>query len=330
MCTKAPATVDYETDNRGRYLDELEICLKRFNGALTNTMNSYRDLMTAFDKMGQVFGNLAGDLKPEVKDPIVAMRDGMRDLKDKGAFVTFNSDIHEGTINVLDPLRVDLKKAQKSLEDLKVKQKDYDALRNKIEKKEKEYAKKDKPLKESETYKKDNEKLSKSKMTYESKRESFEREVTNLKTQTGNTLLTSMNNYLHCTATFAGYLEATMNTYRTDMDGEGKTYPGSRSIKMDVLKQEAERRSVTRRNQNSQRRTSGMYPTDNTAAPAINSSEAVRSASRKENSVSHLSHPSANSGRRNSSAASSRSGGEKPYPADEPRNPLISQTEQNN
>lgn len=284
MCTKTPSTVDYETDNRGHYLEELESCLKRFNGALTMTMNSYRDLLSAFDKMAQVFGNLAGDLKPEVKDPIIAMRDGMRDLKDKGPFVTFNSDVHEGTISVLDPLRVDLKKAQKSLTELKSKQKDYDSIRAKVENKEKEYAKKDKPLKDSESYKKDVEKRNKAKIAYESKREGFEKEIASLKSLTESVLLTSMNNYLHCTSTFAGYLEATMDAYRTDIDAEGKKLGGAREIKMDRVKQDAERRSVTMRRKSAM---NSQPSTPQASATFHNEENGNRSPAKSKNSSHH-------------------------------------------
>lgn len=244
LCSSIPATVDYETSTRASYVSDLEKSLKKFDGALTATMNSYRSLLTAFDQVAQVYGNIAGTCSDAVRKPIIEFRDGMRDLKDKGPFVTFNAEIHKGTIKSIEPLRADLKKVQKSLDDLKARQKEYDSVRYSLEKKEKDYAKKDKPLASSSQYKKDLVKRDKRKLAYETKRKAFELEVSSLQRQTETLLLGSLNSYLHCTATFCGQLEVTMSGYRTDMLSQDSAPVAT---KMDELKEKAEMESVSRR-----------------------------------------------------------------------------------
>lgn len=285
MCTNAPSTVDHETTSRSHYLDELDTCLKSFDGALATTMNSYRALLSAFDKMAQVYGNLAGSLSPPVRDPIVAMRNGMRDMKDSGPFVSFNADMHDGTIKVFAPVRSDLKSAQKSLTELKSRQREYDGLRNTIEKKEKEYAKKDKPLTGSTTYKADVAKRDKSKGDYETRRQLFETQVNALKQHTERVLLGSMNNYLHCTASLCGYLEATVTGYRTDINEEGAPVEGSnaaRAVKLDELREDARQQSVTRRRQ---------MATNTVAACTANANANNTSVISNVNNISSTFHP---------------------------------------
>lgn len=246
MCTKAPETVDYETNNQIKFMQDLEQSLKKFSGALSTTMNSYRELLQAFDQVAQIFSNLAAGCSAAVRQPVIAFRDGMRDMKDKGPYLAFNSDINTGTVKAIDPIRDELKKVQKSLEDLKSKQRDYDSVRYRLEQTEKKYSDKDKPLSSSESYKKDSVKRDKCKAAYETKRDSFAVEVGQLQRHTENTIIKAMNNYLHCTSTFCGYLDATMESFRTDnVNGQ---YPGDNS-RLDKMKAEAEKESSYRRSQ---------------------------------------------------------------------------------
>ncbi|KAK7201328.1 BAR domain containing protein [Novymonas esmeraldas] len=263
LCASVPATVDTDTNTRALYLTDLEKCMKNFNESLASTMNSYRTLLSAFDQVAQVYGNIAQECGGEVRKPVDEFRDGMRDLKDKGGFETFNREIHSGTINVMEPVKVDLKKALKSYKNLKAKQKEYDTVRYNLEQTEKSYAKKDKPLAASGTYKKTLGKREKSKSSYEASRDAFGEEVQALQATTKSVLLQSLNNYLHCTAAFCGQLEATMNGYRTDVDRRGSTTFTNNS--MDKLKERAEAESTVRRAARKSQ-ASVLYPSDKDAA----------------------------------------------------------------
>lgn len=148
-CTGAPKTVDVETDSRITYIQELEKSVKAFNSNMTLTMNNYRQLLTTFDSVAQLYGNATAYFSPEVREPINAFRDGMRDMKDKGPFNALNHDLHTSTLAVLDPVKNELKKVEKAIEVLKDKQKKYDAIRYKLEKTEKKYAKSTKPISEN-------------------------------------------------------------------------------------------------------------------------------------------------------------------------------------
>lgn len=217
MCTKAPATVDCETGKLHTFVDELDGSFKRFNSALTLTMTSFRDLLTAFDQIAQAYGNIGSYCSPAVKDSVFAFRDGMRDSKDKGPFVAFNAEVHAGSISIFDSVKAELKKAQKSCQELKSKQKDYDSRRNEIEKKERTYAKKDKPLQSSESYQKNITKRDTAKAVYEEKRLQYETDVAALKAHSEQTILGSMNNYIRCVSTLSQYIDANMTLYRTNL-----------------------------------------------------------------------------------------------------------------
>ncbi|KAI5684717.1 hypothetical protein MNV84_05029 [Leishmania braziliensis] len=265
LCASVPATVDTDMNTRALYLEDLDKCMKNFSDSLTTTMNSYRNLLTAFDQVGQVYGNVAQECGNEVRKLVDEFRDGMRDLKDKGGFETFNREIHSGTISVMEPVKVSLKKAVKSLKSLKVKQKEYDTVRYELEKTETSYAKKSKPLSESKNYKKTLEKRDKMKESYDISREAFGEEVKALQATTKSVLLESLNNYLHCTAAFCGQLEVTMNGYRTDLDQDGcTTFANDR---MDQLKEKAEAESMTRR---SQRKSETLHPYQAGSNAALN------------------------------------------------------------
>ncbi|AYU80062.1 Flabarin [Leishmania donovani] len=247
LCASIPATVDTDTNTRALYLDDLDKCMKNFNSALASTMNAYQNLLTAFDQVAQVYGNVAQECGDEVRKPVGEFRDGMRDLKDKGGFETFNHEIHVGTIAVMEPVKLDLKKALKSLKFLRLKQKEYDTVRYELEQTEKSYAKKNKPLVASNSYKKTLAKRDKVKASYDASREAFGDEMNALQATTKSVLLQSLNNYLHCTAAFCGQLEATMDGYRTDVDHHGSTTFAN--DQMDKLKEKAEAESMARRAQ---------------------------------------------------------------------------------
>ncbi|KAG5501523.1 hypothetical protein JKF63_03352 [Porcisia hertigi] len=245
LCVSIPATVDTDTNTRGLYLSDLEVCMKNFSEAITSTMNSYRSLLTAFDQVAQVYGNISQHCGNEARKQITEFRDGMRDLKDKGGFDTFNNEIHRGTIAVMGSVNADLKKADKSYSVLKSKRKEYDAIRFKLDMIEKSYAKKNKPLTLSNEYKKTVLRRDKAKASYESHRETFGNEIKALQASTKDILLQSLNNYLHCTATFCGQLETTMSSYRTDVDNNGTTR--FTNTNMDALKEKAMAESFERR-----------------------------------------------------------------------------------
>lgn len=295
LCASAPATVDTDTNSRGLFLNDLDKCMKNFNEALTSTMNSYRGLLTAFDQVAQVYGNIAQQCSDEARKPVGEFREGMRNLKDKGGFETFNSEIHSGTIAVMDPVKRDLKKALKSYKSLHSKQKEYDSVRFKLEKTEKSYAKKDKPLAESGGYKKTLAKRDKSKSAYEKSRDDFAEEVAALQLTTKSVLLQSLNNYLHCTATFCGQLEATMNGYRTDVDTYGAT--AIHNTNMDRLKERAEAESTARRAKRQSAAASQVYPTEGDSKSSPNKHPNVPATAdddfypKKENVSSENAHP---------------------------------------
>ncbi|KPA81034.1 putative mitochondrial hypothetical protein [Leptomonas pyrrhocoris] len=240
LCGSAPETVDTDLNLHGAYLTDLDKCMKKFNEALTSTMNAYRNLLTAFDQVGQVYGNVAQTCSKEVSGPVREFRDGMRDLKDKGGFETFNSEIHGGTTAAMEPIKQGLKHAMKSYKDVKARQKEYDTVRYSLDQKEKSYSKKDKPLTESKDYQKNVLKREKTKEVFEARRSEFGQEIEALQKTTDSLLLRSLNNYLHCTASFCGQLEATMNSYRTDTNGSGSQKMSS----MDKLKKQAQARST--------------------------------------------------------------------------------------
>ncbi|CBZ28273.1 conserved hypothetical protein [Leishmania mexicana MHOM/GT/2001/U1103] len=247
LCASIPATVDTDTNTRALYLDDLDKCMKNFNSSLASTMNAYQNLLTAFDQVAQVYGNVAQECGDEVRKSVGEFRDGIRDLKDKGGFETFNHEIHVGTIAVMEPVKLDLKKALKSLKCLRLKQKEYDTVRYELEQTEKSYAKQSKPLAASSSYKKTLAKRDKAKASYDASRQAFGEEVNTLQATTKSVLLQSLNNYLHCTAAFCGQLEATMDGYRTDVDHSGSTT--FTNDQMDKLKEKAEAESMARRSQ---------------------------------------------------------------------------------
>lgn len=258
LCASVPATVDTDLNLHGAYLTDLDKCMKKFNEALAATMNAYRNLLTAFDQVGQVYGNVAQTCSTEVNGPVKEFRDGMRELKDRGGFETFNQEIHDGTMAALDPIRQDLKAAMKSYKDVKARQKEYDTVRYDLDKTEKSYSKKEKPLSESKGYQKNLEKREKTKEVFEAKREAFIQEIEALQNSTDKQLMRSLNNYLHCTATFCGQLEATMSGYRTDMNNGS----AQNMTSMDRLKEKAQVESSTRQAKrgstlNSQRHSQG-------------------------------------------------------------------------
>ncbi|KAG5499322.1 hypothetical protein JIQ42_04139 [Leishmania sp. Namibia] len=266
LCASIPETVDTDTNTRHLYLEDLDKCMKSFNDALTSTMNAYRNLLTSFDQVAQVYGNVAQECGDEVRKPVGEFRDGMRDLKDKGGFEVFNREIFAGTISVMEPVRVDLKKALKSFKNLKSKQKEYDSVRYDLEQTEKSYAKKNKSLSGSSSYKKTRGKRDKAKASFEQSREAFGQEVKALQATTKSVLLQSLNNYLHCTAAFCGQLEATMNGYRTDVDSQGSTTFANNH--MDELKEKAEAESMMRRSIR-KREASLLYHTESDSRPNV-------------------------------------------------------------
>jgi hypothetical protein len=257
LCASVPATVDTDLNQHGAYLTDLDKCMKRFNEALTATMNAYRNLLSAFDQVGQVYGNVAQTCSNEVNGPVKEFRDGMRELKDTGGFETFNREIHDGTMAALDPLKQNLKSAMKSFKEVRACQKDYDTVRYNLDKVEKSYAKKEKPLSESKSYQNNLAKREKKKEAFEARREAFIQEIEALQNSTDALVMRSLNNYLHCTATFCGQLEAIMTGYRTDT-----AHGGARNTSMDRLKEKAQIESSTRQAKrssamNSQRHSQG-------------------------------------------------------------------------
>lgn len=242
LCASVPATVDTDLNQHSAYLSDLDKCMKTFNDALTATMNAYRNLLSAFDQVGQVYGNVAQTCSNEVNGPVKEFRDGMRDLKDKGGFETFNREIHDGAMATLDPIKQDPKKAMKTLKEVKACQKEYDAVRYDLDKTEKSYSKKEKPLGESKGYQKNMAKREKKKEVFDAKRAQFSQEIESLQNSTDSRLLSSLNHYLHSTATFCGQLEATMTGYRTD-NNRGSA---ANMTSMDRLKEKAQAESSSR------------------------------------------------------------------------------------
>lgn len=216
MCTKPPATVDLETDQRTTYVEELKKSFKSFNLALTATVDAYRQLLVSFNSVAESYSSLALNCDDSARMPVANFHKSIQELRATGPFVAFDSELHSGTIAVMDPLREELKRVEKTMSGVASKKKDYDAVRYKLEQKEKEYAKKNKPLTESEAYKKDQAKREKAKVTYEARREALAIEVRNLQTNVQSVLISSMNSYLRSTATFSGCIENIMNCLRTD------------------------------------------------------------------------------------------------------------------
>ncbi|GET89824.1 hypothetical protein, conserved [Leishmania tarentolae] len=264
LCASIPETVDTDTSARALYLDDLDKCMKNFSSSLTSTMNSYRNLLSAFDQVAQVYGNVSQECGEEARKTVGEFRDGMRDLKDRGGFDTFNQEIHVGTIRVMEPVNTNLKKALKSLKNLRAKQKEYDTVRYELEQTEKSYAKKNKPLKDSSSYKKTLAKRDKAKVSYEASRDAFGKEVDALQATTKSVLLQSLNNYLHCTAAFCGHLEATMDGYRTDVDHNGSTTFSNNQ--MDKLREKAKAESTARRSKRKNEASTMCLSTNNIAS----------------------------------------------------------------
>ncbi|KPI89862.1 hypothetical protein ABL78_1031 [Leptomonas seymouri] len=240
LCASIPVTSDTDLSLQGTYLTDLDNCMKSFNDSITATLNAYRNLLTAFDHVGQVFGNVAHTCSKEVDNEVKGFRNGMRDMKDTGGFETFNNEIHEGSAAVLDPVRQGLKSAKKSYKEVKARQKEYDTVRYELDKTEKSYSKKQKSLTESKGYRKNMAKREKVKELYEARRSAFNQEIEALQHTTDSLLLRSLNNYLHSTAAFCGQLEALMTSYRTDINGS----QGQKLTSMDKLKKEAQDRSA--------------------------------------------------------------------------------------
>lgn len=269
LCGSVPATVDTELNLHGAYLTDLDKCMKTFNDALTATLNAYRNLLSVFDQVGQVYGNIAQTCSDEVNNSVKEFRDGMRELKDKGGFETFNREIHEGAIDTMNPIKVALRSAMKAYKEVRARQKDYDTVRYNLEKTEKSYAKKDKPLSENKDYQKNMVKRDKTKQIFDAKRDDFEQEINALQKAADAQLLCSLNNYLHCTATFCGQLEVTMAGYRTDTNGSSE----QRAMGVDRLKEKAQVESSVRqakRNSNvsSQHYSQGHGAASNVSDPA--------------------------------------------------------------
>lgn len=271
LCASVPATVDTDLNQHSAYLTDLDKCMKTFNDALTATMNAYRNLLTAFDQVGQVYGNVAQTCSNEVNGPVKEFRDGMRELKDKGGFETFNREIHDGAMAAMDPIKQDLKKAMKTLKEVKAKQKEYDTVRYDLDKTEKSYSKKEKPLTDSKGYQKNLAKREKTKEAFDAKRAQFSQEVENLQNSTDARLLSSLNHYLHCTATFCGQLDATMSGYRTDTNG-GST---NNMTSMDRLKEKARAESSTRQAKRSSAINSQRHSQSQGRPAASNASDAA-------------------------------------------------------
>uniref|UniRef100_A0A0A9W5F2 Protein translocase subunit SecA n=1 Tax=Lygus hesperus TaxID=30085 RepID=A0A0A9W5F2_LYGHE len=185
---------------------------------MTMTMNSYRQLLSSFDSVAQLYGNVTAHFTPKVRDPINSFRDGMRDLKDKGPFNELNKELHSTTLAVLTPIKSELKKVQASVDNYKEKRKNYDNVRYKLEQLEKKYAKNTKPVSEDKSYQKYLVRRDKCKVEYERSKAIVERDVTVLKANSENAFLASMNYYLHSSAKFCNFLKNTMNHYRVNKD----------------------------------------------------------------------------------------------------------------
>ncbi|CAD2215429.1 hypothetical protein AGDE_05048 [Angomonas deanei] len=288
-CKSSDTTVDFETEKSAAYMNQVNNAYKAFTNNITKTQKAFQELLTALDHSGQTYANMAQSSADPNKDPILEFRDGMREIKESGPFLTFNSELHEGTISVFDGPKADLdalKKASKALSD---KKKKYDSLRAKCENMEKSYAKKNKPLSGDSDYKKNTEKRDTAKADYEDARDKFTKDADDLKGRINNTLHTSMNNYIHTTAVLCGYLETTLNGYRTDIR---KT--NSRSTEMEKLKERAVKESTTRR---ARLNPTTDYPNQPPAKPAFSSTT--------DNSAANPLNP-ANSSKKNSVASTKK------------------------
>lgn len=234
-------TGDPETDDRQTYIKELQSGMKNFNASIKETMDAYRSLLSTLEKISMSYNTIANHCSNYVKKPVSEFRDGMRALKETGGFVEFDKAVHTGTVAVMEPISQLLKDSQKSLDELKSKKKSYDSHRSKVEKMENNYAKKNKSLAGSSSYEKECKKRDSSQAEYEKKKQQFTSQVERMKQDIDYTLLSSMNNYLHSTATFCGYLEHVMNGFRTDNGSNDHTSA------LEALKRKAESESMSRR-----------------------------------------------------------------------------------
>lgn len=215
-------TIDYETNARSQYLADLDGTLKKFDHALVSTMNSYRDLLVAYDQVGQFLGSVAGTSGENVKQPIFHTRDCLREMKDKGPYVALNTSFHKGVNPAIANIKTELKKVNASLDELKKSQKEYDSIRAKVEKREAEAAKKGTALTTNADYKKDSAKRDTAKKNYETKKANFDNIMHKFQDTVDKTLTSAMNFYLHSNASMCEYMQVRLTTLRTNGSSDTK------------------------------------------------------------------------------------------------------------
>nr|ANQ44606.1 flabarin [Paratrypanosoma confusum] len=220
LCDSPPQTVDHTVAEQRQYIDDVKAAFKGFDMAMTNTMNAYRDLLSALEKVGTVFASMAENVKSvEVRHPVQEFAEGMRKLKESTAFLNFNEDMHNGVSNTLIPLREEIKTLDKQCKDVEKTKEAYDQHRYNVEKKEKKYTKSNRPLSESKGHAKEIEKRDARRAAFESKSEGLTTAVRHMHEQHEGVLVGMINEFCRSVSNFSEFLSVEMKRFRSSGRG---------------------------------------------------------------------------------------------------------------
>lgn len=199
--------------NLANELTQLDASLDNMDKAMLATMKCFNDLITALDKVSHIYSNLAIMCNPTVREHLKAFDSETRNLQEKGAYPSFNGDVHGGSIAIFDSSKKEVKGARQLLDQTKKSYAEYQSRRKKVEKMELEYAKKGTPVSAQASYKQMVKERDQKKAAYEQAKQKFEAKMNAVRDNMNTTVLKSSSNYANCSCEFFKFLSQVLSAF---------------------------------------------------------------------------------------------------------------------